>query len=127
TISRLLPSHERSRNGPASACVCARSLDGRSIMRGREKRSAGEFRAAQEQRHPTRAGRARLHVRPRWARVTLRVLRVLCSLLIVSVVATAAAFAYLYSHYSKIVDERLASGYLTSRAGIYAAPRVLRA
>ena len=96
-------------------------------MRGREKRTAGEHGAAREQRRPTRAGRASLHGRARWARVTLRVLRVLCALVFVSVVATAAAFAYLYSHYSKIVDGRLASGYLTSRAGIYAAPRVLRA
>lgn len=32
-----------------------------------------------------------------------------------------------YVSYSKIVDARLASGYLTSRAGIYAAPRTLRA
>ena len=34
--------------------------------------------------------------------------------------------AYSYHSHSKIVDGRLASGYLTSRAGIYAAPRVLR-
>ncbi|MBD0369438.1 MAG: PBP1A family penicillin-binding protein [Pyrinomonadaceae bacterium] len=33
---------------------------------------------------------------------------------------------YSYLSYSKIVDDRLASGYLTSRAGIYAAPRTLR-
>ena len=32
-----------------------------------------------------------------------------------------------YFSYAKIVDARLASGYLTSRAGIYAAPRYLRA
>lgn len=32
-----------------------------------------------------------------------------------------------YRSYAKIVDARLAHGYLTSRAGIYAAPRVLRA
>jgi penicillin-binding protein 1B len=32
-----------------------------------------------------------------------------------------------YINYSKLVDERLANGYLTSRAGIYAAPRHLRA
>lgn len=31
-----------------------------------------------------------------------------------------------YRAYSKLVDERLAHGYLTSRAGIYAAPRTLR-
>jgi penicillin-binding protein 1B len=60
-------------------------------------------------------------------RYAVRALRVICALAIVAVVVTAAAFAYLYSHYSKIVDARLASGYLTSRAGVYAAPRVLRA
>jgi penicillin-binding protein 1B len=55
-----------------------------------------------------------------------RVLRLLGALTVAAVVATTAAFAYLYSYYSKVVDARLASGYLTSRAGIYAAPRTLR-
>ncbi|HEX8351962.1 MAG TPA: transglycosylase domain-containing protein, partial [Pyrinomonadaceae bacterium] len=55
-----------------------------------------------------------------------RLLRASAALLIAAVVLTAAAFAYLYSHYSKVVDERLAAGYLTSRAGLYAAPRTLR-
>lgn len=40
--------------------------------------------------------------------------------------AAVATFAYFYISYARLVDERLASGYLTSRAGIYAAPRVLR-
>lgn len=31
-----------------------------------------------------------------------------------------------YTHYSQIIDARLASGYLTSRPGLYAAPRVLQ-
>ena len=56
-----------------------------------------------------------------------RALRVVGALTVAAVVATAAAFAYLYSHYSQVVDARLASGYLTSRAGLYAAPRTLRA
>jgi len=75
-----------------------------------------------------RAGRASLYrdAEPRSARLLPRLLRLSGALLIAAVVATAAAFAYLYIHYSKIVDQRLASGYLTSRAGIYAAPRVLR-
>src|SRR5215212_8254975 len=55
-----------------------------------------------------------------------RVLRVLGALTVAAVVAAAAAFAYLYSQYSKVVDARLDSGYLTSRAGLYAAPRTLR-
>jgi penicillin-binding protein 1B len=32
-----------------------------------------------------------------------------------------------YTYYSQIIDARLATGYLTSRAGLYAAPRVLQA
>ena len=31
-----------------------------------------------------------------------------------------------YKYYSRIIDARLASGYLTSRPGLYAAPRTLR-
>src|SRR5215207_5211699 len=55
-----------------------------------------------------------------------RVLRVFGALTVAAVVVTAVAFAYLYVHYSEVVDARLASGYLTSRAGLYAAPRTLR-
>jgi penicillin-binding protein 1B len=36
-------------------------------------------------------------------------------------------FIHSYNYYSGVVDARLKSGYLTSRAGIYAAPRTLRA
>ncbi|HEX8560030.1 MAG TPA: PBP1A family penicillin-binding protein [Pyrinomonadaceae bacterium] len=61
------------------------------------------------------------------ARLLPRLLRLLCALVIAAVVATSAAFAYLYSHYSKVVDARMASGYVASRAGVYAAPRRLRA
>ncbi|MDX6614482.1 MAG: penicillin-binding protein [Blastocatellia bacterium] len=46
------------------------------------------------------------------------------------VLMTLAGFLFLlssYRYYSNIVDARLARGYLTSRAGIYAAPRTLRA
>src|SRR5215218_9426098 len=66
-----------------------------------------------------RGGRARRYV--------VLAARVIFAAVIVSVISTVAAFAYLYSQYSKVVDARLASGYMTSRAGVYAAPRVLRA
>ncbi|HKS26649.1 MAG TPA: PBP1A family penicillin-binding protein [Pyrinomonadaceae bacterium] len=46
--------------------------------------------------------------------------------LAVLMTASLAFLIYSYISYSKIVDDRLASGYLTSRAGIYAAPRSLR-
>ena len=78
------------------------------------------FRRAQLYRADDRAAA------PRRSQLLPRLLRLTAALLIAAVVATAAAFAYLYSHYSKVVDERLASGYLTSRAGLYAAPRRLR-
>ncbi|MDQ1610122.1 MAG: penicillin-binding protein [Pyrinomonadaceae bacterium] len=38
-----------------------------------------------------------------------------------------ASLVYCYWNAAETIDRRLASGYLTSRAGIYAAPRVLRA
>ena len=95
---------------------------------------ANELQAAHTRRRTHAPKRARFFARTRDAHgqrtrlrlIVARALRVDAALLIVSLVATTAAFAYLYSHYSKIVDRHLASGYLTSRAGIYAAPRVLR-
>ncbi|MDQ3649718.1 MAG: PBP1A family penicillin-binding protein [Acidobacteriota bacterium] len=44
-----------------------------------------------------------------------------------SLIAALVTLGNFYRSASRIVDQRLASGYLTSRAGIYAAPRVLRA
>jgi len=46
--------------------------------------------------------------------------------MIVSAIA-ADALVRSYIYYSQIIDARLASGYLTSRPGLYAAPRVLQA
>ncbi|HEX6622722.1 MAG TPA: transglycosylase domain-containing protein, partial [Pyrinomonadaceae bacterium] len=56
-----------------------------------------------------------------------RLVRFFCASLIVVSLASLAVVVYFYFHYSNVVDQRLASGYLTSRAGLYAAPRVLRA
>src|ERR1044071_398526 len=47
------------------------------------------------------------------------------SVMIAAIAADAVARSY--RHYSQIIDARLASGYLTSRPGLYAAPRVLQA
>lgn len=47
--------------------------------------------------------------------------------LLVAIALGATLLILSYQSYSKVVDERLANGYLTSRAGIYAAPRTLRA
>jgi penicillin-binding protein 1B len=99
---------------------------------------AGEQQKADAHADATRASRARPRASqaranavstrlPRARYYFKQALRIIFAITIVTVISTAAAFAYLYSHYSKVVDERLASGYLTSRAGVYAAPRVLRA
>src|SRR6266508_2095024 len=45
---------------------------------------------------------------------------------VITLVSCSALFLHSYRAYAKIVDARLARGYLTSRAGIYAAPRILR-
>jgi len=48
-------------------------------------------------------------------------------MLIVALAIPADALVRSYHYYSQIIDARLASGYLTSRPGLYAAPRVLQA
>jgi penicillin-binding protein 1B len=47
--------------------------------------------------------------------------------LLLALISVGAFFIHSYRSYAKIVDGRLTQGYLTSRAGIYAAPRTLRA
>lgn len=46
--------------------------------------------------------------------------------LLLGLISLALFFAHSYYSYARIVEERMARGYLTSRAGIYAAPRTLR-
>lgn len=46
---------------------------------------------------------------------------------LITSIISAAFIIYTYQNSSRLIEERLGSGYLTSRAGIYAAPRVLRA
>ncbi|MFL6546585.1 MAG: transglycosylase domain-containing protein, partial [Candidatus Udaeobacter sp.] len=60
-----------------------------------------------------------------WNRA-VRFLKYLIGLSAVVAFVMIGAFLYFYTSYAKVVDERLARGYLTSRAGIYAAPRTLR-
>jgi penicillin-binding protein 1B len=61
--------------------------------------------------------------RRRW-RTRLRIAIVSLALALISL---SAFLIHSYRSYAKIVDGRLTRGYLTSRAGIYAAPRILRA
>src|SRR3982751_4615280 len=48
-------------------------------------------------------------------------------LVIIASAIGADALVRSYTYYSQIIDARLASRYLTSRPGLYAAPRVLQA
>src|SRR5215831_12634785 len=53
-------------------------------------------------------------------------LRLTIAAVVLTLLAISTLFIYSYRAYAKIVDARLARGYLGSRAGIYAAPRTLR-
>lgn len=54
------------------------------------------------------------------------VLRIALTVILVSFISLSAFFIHSYRSYAKLVDARLAHGYLTSRSGVYAAPRTLR-
>src|SRR5215475_7592548 len=62
---------------------------------------------------------------PRRFRVKRRFVRLGLVLLLIACAIAADAVARSYRFYSQIIDARLATGYLTSRPGLYAAPRVL--
>src|SRR6476660_3741495 len=54
-------------------------------------------------------------------------MRIAVLVIIAAAVIGADALVRSYRYYSQIIDARLASGYLTSRPGLYTAPRVLQA
>jgi penicillin-binding protein 1B len=60
------------------------------------------------------------------ARKRRLILRSILAAVVLLITAGTIFFIYSYNYYARIVDARLKSGYLTSRAGIYAAPRTLR-
>jgi penicillin-binding protein 1B len=53
--------------------------------------------------------------------------RSLCGIFAIVLVISGDAFLRSYKYYSRLIDARLQSGYLTSRPGLYAAPRVIQA
>lgn len=55
------------------------------------------------------------------------IFRLLVGLVALTLVAAGDSVVRSYRYYSRIIDARLAHGYLTSRPGLYAAPRVLQA
>ena len=54
------------------------------------------------------------------------ILRLALGLCALSLISFTAFLIYSYRTYAAVVDARLAHGYLKSRGGIYAAPRILR-
>ena len=60
------------------------------------------------------------------ARVARRLIRLSVVVMIMTLILGGEALLRSYKYYSQIIDARLASGYLTSRPGLYAAPRVLQ-
>ena len=64
---------------------------------------------------------------PRRVRVKRRFVRLGLVLFLSACAIAADGVARSYRFYSQIIDARLANGYLTSRPGLYAAPRVLEA
>src|SRR5690242_8622637 len=64
---------------------------------------------------------------PRRPILQSRCVRVVVVLFVVALTISVGALVRSYRFYSQIIDARLASGYLTSRPGLYAAPRVLQA
>ena len=63
---------------------------------------------------------------PRRSFLQSRCVRVGIVLLAIASTIGVGALIRSYRFYSQIIDARLASGYLTSRPGLYAAPRVLQ-
>ena len=59
-------------------------------------------------------------------RIRLRLVPVCVVLLLAMFAFAGDALVRSYTYYSQIIDARLAGGYLTSRPGLYAAPRVLQ-
>src|SRR6185503_11736501 len=54
------------------------------------------------------------------------ILKTFCGVAAIALALGGDALLSSYKYYARIIDARLASGYLTSRPGIYAAPRTLR-
>ena len=89
-----------------------------------------EVTSVEEKRRP-RAKRIRVvrHTLNRLeaARKRRLIIRSILASILLLVVVGVSLFIHSYNYYAGMVDARLQSGYLTSRAGIYAAPRRLRA
>src|SRR3989440_1856321 len=76
---------------------------------------------------PTKTFRALNPAVKHWTkRKVKRLFRITATLIAVTLISPAIFFIHSYRMYARLVDDRLDHGYLTSRLGIYAAPRILR-
>src|SRR5688572_6134353 len=103
----------------ALASEALRLLTGRFSRRKQSPKNSFSNAALQRRQKATAQ---RWHNR-RVIRRTMRIAAVACA---IATVSLSVLLISSYRSYARLVDERLTHGYLTSRAGIYAAPRTLR-
>ena len=107
---------DRSTLAPAAL----RLLTAGSVRQQQRRKSSFDIAELRRRQHENAARRRR-------TRLFARTLRISALVLLVIVAVTAIFLIRSYRAYARLIDARLAHGYLTTRAGIYAAPRTLRA
>jgi penicillin-binding protein 1B len=101
------------------ASAALRLLTGGSVRQRQRGKTSLDIAELRRRQHENEARRRR-------ARLFSRIFRVSALALLITVAVTTIFLVRSYRAYAKLVDDRLAHGYLTTRAGIYAAPRTLR-
>ena len=96
-----------------------RLLTAGSVRQQQRRKSSLETAELRRRQHDNAA-------RLRRTRLFSRAFRIGALVLLIAVAVTTIFLIRSYRAYAKLVDERLSHGYLTTRAGIYAAPRTLR-
>jgi penicillin-binding protein 1B len=103
----------------ALASMALRLLTGR-FSRQKQSHKFSFLNAVLQRRQKATAKRCRNR---RVLRRTMRIAALVCA---IATISLSVLLIRSYRSYARLVDERLTHGYLTSRAGIYAAPRTLR-
>ena len=106
---------DRSTLARAALCLLTAGL----VRQQQPRISSCDFARLHRRQHVIAARRRRI-------RRFSRTLRISALVLVFTATVTTIFLIRSYRAYAKLVDERLAHGYLTTRAGIYAAPRTLR-
>jgi len=103
----------------ALASMALRLLTGR-FLRQKQSHKLSFSNAMLQRRQKAIAKRCRNR------RVLRRTMRIGGGIFAIATISFSFLLIKSYRSYARLVDERLTHGYLTSRAGIYAAPRTLR-